>query len=74
MITLTRVTASGMQGHVDYKISTGRLLIVPSEIKAMSELSTDRYGIYKNVTSIQVDNETYHVIEDFDTVVELINS
>jgi hypothetical protein len=50
MITLTRVTANGMQGHVDYKISTGRISLVPSEVKAISEMSTDRYGKYRTVT------------------------
>ncbi len=74
MITLTRVTANGMQGHRDYKITTGRISLVPSEVKAVSELSTDRYGKYTMVTEVQVANDTYEVIEDYDTVMQLINA
>jgi hypothetical protein len=72
MITLTRVTAEGMKGHVSYTINTGRIALVPSEVTAVSELSTDRYGKYTTVTELQIANDKYCVIEDYDTVMQMI--
>ena len=75
-IKLTRITAEGMRGHVDYKISTGIIVIDPTQVSVVSEFSTTRYSASRKpvlVTQIQVGEHQYCVTETLDEVLNLIN-
>ena len=81
MIELTRVYAEGMKGHVSYKIFTKPLLVDPAAITVISELETDSYknkingiGPFHVVTKLQVGDQTYHVLEAYKDVWDLVKS